>query len=587
MVDRPSPIRKNSPKPVQKPDQKPVQKSDYDYVPLMFQAQVQGRSQIQYLEKLKDKAEKLGVPQDTLSQQAYDWYDQWSYGIDRQHSPQFDATVKTKPYRISWRLVTNSGQDAGVIRPVMGAGGWAFFPGSSMKGAFRRAAVGILSFDVLGLFCGIDDGNGDFKPGILRFHGGYPIDTSWMNESVIDVVHPQEDWQLEGEKGRGALVQISLYQPTFQFGISSSEELTPEQWKQVWQVWDAAMGRGIGSRVSAGYGQVKGLGSPPLLSVKLSGSGIAPSRISKTGLTKGLPSEAEFRPNLFKGALRGHTRRILHGLVDVDSAERLTKMLWGGVGKGEDSAIVGKLGIGMNTPDLDLYFKNRAIVYETGDMTLNLLAMPHLTLDEQKSVKAFAIQLMKFSLLFGGFGKSWRRVEHSRFYNEYFDDSRKCALYIPIVELTDVTRFLDGLQAKITALPMLQKLQPKSPNSTLKEAWKKGNVQVWGRIAADVEDSIAVEWFHGAYDRGQSIYRSELTGRMGNNKQPTQIGRIWHRMYPRYLPPIAEKKPPRETEEFVELLTIFPNITGDAAELKKTEEFLKFLAETGEFQRLW
>jgi CRISPR-associated protein Cmr6 len=64
-----------------------------------------------------------------------------------------------------------------------------------------------------------------------------------------------------------------------------------------------------------------------------------------------------------------------------------------------------------------------------------------------------------------------------------------------------------------------------------------------------------------------------------------QIGRMWHRMYPRYLPPTAEKMPPKDTGEFIELLTIFPNRSGkDAA---KTQEFLDFLRDRSDFEQLW
>ena len=63
--------------------------------------------------------------------------------------------------------------------------------------------------------------------------------------------------------------------------------------------------------------------------------------------------------------------------------------------------------------------------------------------------------------------------------------------------------------------------------------WYPDNVQVWGRVAENAEDSQAIFWLHQPYQeeiRGiqseGSIYRSSVTGQMG------QIGRLWHRMYP-------------------------------------------------------
>lgn len=547
-----------------------------DSVPLMYQAQIPGRCQIQRLDPKLPKQQQ---------QQAYDWSDQWCRAIDLKQVPDFNASVQVKEYSITWRMVTNSGQDAGVIRPVIGARGWAFFPGSSMKGAFRRGSQGILSEAERLRFCGGEDENGGFKPGVLRFHGGYPKDIKWSNDSLVDVVHPQEDWQLDGQKNNGAFIQISLYKPTFVFGISSCEPLTAAEWETVWKVWDKAIGRGIGSRVSAGYGQIKAHGENLLLTVRLQGEGIASQRIDKT---------AEFRPNVFKAALRGHTRRLLSGVVDQATAERLTQELWGGFAGKE--AIAGKLGIAFSAPELSIYYRHRANLYDTGSAVLQLLVMQDLTEQERKNLKVFVTQLIKFSLLLGGFGKSWRRIDHGRFFPEYLNDSRKCAIgchwelldrslsyCVPVKQLQDITRFLDGLQNKIVGFPMLKALSPKQPNHshTLRETWCKGNVEVWGRIAQDKGDSEAVRWFHQAYYGSQIIKGSALTGKMG------QIGRMWHRMYPRYLPPTADKAPPKSTGEFVELLTIFPNRAGNPEEVKKTEDFLNFLRDRSDFQHLW
>ncbi|NDJ17976.1 hypothetical protein [Myxacorys almedinensis] len=546
--------------------------SDHDYVPLMFQAQVEERSQIQRL-----------IPSQKAEQQAYDWAQQWQEACDRKTVPTFEAHVQTREHRFTWRMVTNSGQDAGVIRPVIGERGWAYFPGSSMKGAFLRACRQLCPLDVL-RFCGGKGKDGELQPGLLRFHGGYPKDAKWLDDSLVDVVHPQEDWQLNGQKNNGAFIQISLYQPTFVFGISSNKVLSSTEWATIWQIWEQAIGRGIGSRVSAGYGQTRNHGESNLLTVRLCGEGIASQRIDKTG---------EFRPNVFKAALRGHTHRLLSGIVDEATAERFTKELWGGF-LGRDGAIAGKLGTAFNAPDLELRDQYRASVYDTGEATLNLLVMQDVSEQQRKNLKILLTQIIKFSLLLGGFGKSWRRTDHRLFFPKYLEDSHKCMIgchwellekslsfCVPVKQLSDVTRFLDGLQGKIAGFPMLKDLSPRPPDVTMKETWRKENVEVWGRIAEDEDDSVAVRWFHGAYHGQNSIYRSDLTGKMG------QIGRMWHRMYPRYLPPLAEKTPPRKTEQFVELLTIFPNRSGNPDEVSKTQDFLKFLRDNSDFEKLW
>ncbi|MEH1793484.1 hypothetical protein [Nostoc sp.] len=84
-------------------------------VPLMFQAQISGRGQIQYI-KNPEQSER--------------WVDEWLEGsaID---PPTFNTNIKTKEYKITWRFVSNSGQDEDIIRPVIAAKGFPFYPGAN------------------------------------------------------------------------------------------------------------------------------------------------------------------------------------------------------------------------------------------------------------------------------------------------------------------------------------------------------------------------------------------------------------------------------------------------------------------------
>ena len=77
-------------------------------VPLMFQAPVTGRGQIQYIQQPEKSAR---------------WVDEWVEAAATK-SPQFRANVKTKEYKITWRFVSNSGQDDDIIRPVIAAKGF-------------------------------------------------------------------------------------------------------------------------------------------------------------------------------------------------------------------------------------------------------------------------------------------------------------------------------------------------------------------------------------------------------------------------------------------------------------------------------
>lgn len=553
--------------------------ADYEYVPLMYQAQVGGRSQIQRL-----------IPSQKADQQAYDWAQQWQEACDTRQAPKFEHHIQTRECQFTWRMVTNSGQDAGVIRPVIGDRGWAYFPGSSMKGAFLRACRRLCSPQQVQRFCGGKDENGELHPGILRFHGGYPKDAEWLDDSLVDVVHPQEDWQTKDQTNHSASIQISLYQPVFVFGISSTESLKDDEWDTVWQVWQTALEQGIGSRVSAGYGQIATHTGNKLVSFGLSGQGQTSKLINGQG---------EFRANLFKAALRGHTRRLLNGITDEATADRVTKLLWGGIGR-RDAATVGMLGISFSALDLKLDEwvgsnpNNRVSVYETGDATLDILLMrSDLTSEQQDELKQFVIRLMKFAMLLGGFGKAWRRADHRLFMPSYERQMIGChwkflkrshKLYIPPMDdLRGITRFLDSFYKKAQEFSWLCN-QPNrgQPVPGIREAWHRENVQVWGRLAAD-EDSLAIKWLHQNYSQGRTIKQTELTGRMG------KIGRLWHRMYPRFR--VSKNSDGKDvwkpTGEYVELLTIFPNVNGGNEQQQVVQNFLRFLDENTDFQQLW
>jgi CRISPR-associated protein Cmr6 len=190
-------------------------------VPMMFRAQIEGRCQLQRIDPARKKS---GQDQDVER-----WVDQWIEEAEKQ-PPQFSTSVQNRAYQISWRFVTNGGQDDGVIRPVIGARGTPYYPGSSMKGIFRRAcrdleAKGDIPAGTCDRYCGSKD---DLSPGILRFHGGYPTSKSWT-EGLLDLIHPQQSWQLKTEdtfeKAGGAFAQVSLYKPELSFGISSTTPL--------------------------------------------------------------------------------------------------------------------------------------------------------------------------------------------------------------------------------------------------------------------------------------------------------------------------------------------------------------------------
>jgi len=556
----------------------------YKKVPMMFQAQTNGRCQLQRL----DPERRETRDQDRKPQDAEIWCEEWTsetYPI----APKFEKPVRTQEYSISWRFVTNSGQDDGVIRPVIGASGYPFYPGSSMKGAFRQACRKLFS-DRVGRYCGQELTNGDFTPGILRFHGGYPIDDSWCDD-LVDLVHPQQPRQVIDNSGSSAFIQISLYQPTVQFGISASEILEESEWEEIWQIWEMALGRGIGCRVSAGYGHRDKLeGELLYLPHILKGQGMA---------SKLLDGSGEFRPNIFRAAIRGHALRIFGGLTDAKTAEQEVERLFGGI---SGHGTWGLLAMNFVTKSINetLFGEGnwRVPSYKV-DGELGWLLSQQLPEEQKKALKNFVLCLNQFAMIFAGFGKSWRRADHRLFYEEYYEESnyRKPLIGchwqwgdrylrdVVIVKHTAIPTFLKKLQDSAKTWLRLQGVNiGTSYATTWREAWHIDKVQIWARIASDKEDSQAIQWLHKPYQQKDnkakipelSIYKSSITGKMG------QIGRLWHRMYPLKRQVVnPNEKLLKDTPQFIEILTIFPN------DSKECSDFLKFLANDNEFTQVW
>lgn len=533
-------------------------------VPLMFQAPISGRGQVQYIEE-REQSER--------------WVDEWVEATAT-NSPKFNHNVKTKEYKITWRFISNSGQDDSIIRPVIAANGFPFYPGASMKGAFLRSCTPIQAIR----YCGGQISNNETKPGILRFHGAYPEDDSWCEQPLIDVVHPQQDWQVKNNESHSAFLQISLYQPTLVFGISSTIELNDSEWEIIWSIWDKAIERGIGSRVSAGYGQPVKHPETKLITVNLKGQGLA-SQLVDTDKTP------EFRPNMFKSALRGHTLRLFSAVTDEKTAEELTKELWGGFADNNKGAIVGDLGIAFNPVDLEMdnftYNNVKMPTYELNKGVLNIICMKNFTDEYKKELKILAFQLIKFSMLIGGFGKSSRRIDHRIFFPEYLSHGNKPMIgchwqftkgsnqyYFPVNHLAHITNIIDNVHKAIKNWLIFKGHTPTNQKSLWRESFHPEKVQVWGRIALDEDDSLAVRWFHGNYKGSQSIKSSKLTGKMGH------IGRIYHRMYPHYIK-TTEGEIRRKGREYIELLTIFPDRRDE-----RTQKFLTFLPTSG-FTKFW
>ncbi|MDX2098054.1 MAG: hypothetical protein SFW36_09790 [Leptolyngbyaceae cyanobacterium bins.59] len=545
-------------------------------IPMMFRAQIEGRCQLQRIQKDQDS-------------DAVRWIEEW---VERTYpdTPDLAGDGQTRTYAITWRFVSNGGQDDTIIRPAIGARGWPFYPGSSMKGVFRRACTP----EQADRYCGKELPGSDFQPGILRFQGGYPTTTDWT-ESLIDIVHPQQDWQVKSNtKSVGAFTQISLYEPELRFGISSTIPLNDAEWEEIWGIWEKAISTGIGCRVCAGYGQPETHIGNVLYRTNVQGQGQAAKLLDGTG---------EFRPNVFRAAIRGHALRLFGGLTDEANADRMVNELFGTTtGKGT----VGLLGMGFRTSDLVLETFGKGSytqpTYEVSGELTWLLTQELASPEEREALTKLIVALTRFAMVFGGFGKSWRRADHRLFYPDYYDEGYKPLIGChwqwngerslrndsQVRKLEDIGPFIHQVRQIATQWMTLRKIPTAAQPTPWRETWHPSKVQVWGRLASEAEDSEAIHWLHGPYReaipqariREGSIYRSSVTGQVG------QIGRLWHRLYPvvilRKNPDNPKKPIPRQTSQFLELLTLFPDDSTEAI------DFLNFLeTQQKSFVKLW
>ena len=545
-----------------------------DQVPMMFRAQTDGRCQIQRLDPRRQKEQ---VPQDCEV-----WADEWVEEAS-EVIPGFGEEVQTRVAKISWRFITNSGQDDGVIRPVIGGRGIPFYPGSSMKGVFRRSCRTLYP-NLVSRFCGDRD---ELSPGILRFHGGYPTSGDWVT-NLVDIVHPQQNWQVQTTNTRkkegGAFIQISLFQPELRFGISSSIGLSDDEWVRVWEIWEGALSEGIGSRVCAGYGQPMVQGGVPLLQVKLKGQGIASKLVDGT---------AEFRPNMFRAGLRGHALRIFGGLTGAREAEGVVDVLFGGIQRRSEQVGLLRMAFTELEPTRFQKFGYHEMPHFRSSGELRFYGTRSLPETEQLALEDLIAKLLQFGMLLGGFGKAWRRSDHRMFWHDEYEKLIGChwtwrlapsRKMMPVRSLDEVAPFLEAVRESARVWMGLRGVKV-GDCAPWRETWVSGEAQVWGRLASDDGDAVAIDWLHKPYlaEQGramQTIKGTSLTG--GVN----QVGRVWHRMFPVVVVGSHPKKPEQKisvySDRFLELLTVFPD------ESRESELFESFLESSQSlFRRLW
>lgn len=494
--------------------------TDSQQIPMMYRAQVSGRCSLQYPSK-KDRRNYLK-----------EWTEEWVYPDKNnenkpfyQHQEPEKLNLDGSVYRIKiefpFRVFTNCGQDS-ILRPTIGKNGIPFIPGSSIKGLFKRLPnnTKAVTKETIDKYCGTAD-----KPGILRFHGAYPVG-DWAGTRIVevngyeetrygmvDVVHPQQERQVEHEGGPQAIATISFYHPTFIFELSSIKPLPEDEWKKIDGCLRQALRQGLGGKTSTGYGLYDAPKYEYPLWVQLKGKGVSP--LLRSG-------EPEFRPNLFKATLRGHVSRLLAGVSnDKTAIKKKVNRLFGCTEKPGDVQLYWQSKSGC--PKHDTFGNEKTPVYETKG---------ELSLDAPKKDLAFLQKVLEFTFVMAGLGKSWRRVWHRDFLPKYKTRAIGChwewldsdIKRTNIQSSEDLKNFLTELHQQT------KQYMGVSLNSELFtpwcEAWSPKRLSVFSKEVS--KSSKAIELFH----KEEFKTTPAIGGKRPGDDRPYFFSLVWHRMLP-------------------------------------------------------
>ncbi|MGB3511173.1 MAG: RAMP superfamily CRISPR-associated protein [Microcoleaceae cyanobacterium] len=486
-----------------------------EQVPMMYRAQVDGRCSLQYgnaKEDLKEWTKEWVTPDENNEYQPFYQQKEPLLGLD--------GSVFRIKIKFPFRVFTNCGQDS-ILRPTIGKNGIPFIPGSSIKGLFKQLQnTGVVKKETIDKYCGSAD-----EPGILRFHGAYPVG-DWAGTRIVelnngdeetrygmvDVVHPQQERQVQHKGTPQAIATISFDRPTLIFELSSVKLLPEDEWKKIGGWLKQALKPGLGGKTSTGYGLYSSPKDKYPLWVELKGKGVSP--LLRSG-------EPEFRPNLFKATLRGHVSRLLAGVSEDRRAieNKIDKLF----------------GCTTNPGNLQLYWQSKSEYpkhYTFGNEETPVYEIKgELSLDAPEKEQAFLQKVLEFTFVMAGLGKSWRRVWHGDFFHKYKTRAIGChwEWLDSYVERTKI-QSSDDLKKFLTELhEQTKQYMGVSPKSELfmpwYEAWSPKRLSIFSQ---EVSQSKAIKLFHN----DQFKTTPAIGGRKLGENRPTSFSLVWHRMLP-------------------------------------------------------
>ncbi|HIK50284.1 MAG TPA: hypothetical protein IGS17_05055, partial [Oscillatoriales cyanobacterium M59_W2019_021] len=266
-----------------------------------------------------------------------------------------------------------------------------------------------------------------------------------------------------------------------------------------------ALRRGLGGKTSSGYGLAYQPKNQYDLSAYLTGRGTNPVLLGK---------DPEFRPNLFKAALRGHTRRLLAGCSS--QVDRLVGELFGST---------------KAPARIEIYWDGQLPSQSTP--TYDIKGTLWMSAPEAKERQLLEL-VFQFAYTMGGFGKSWRRVWHEMFYHRGYNKDIGCHWESDEDWLNEIqtpeqlTKFLNRVEKVCQQYCGGNTSQPMD----WREAWHRDRVAVY---AAVTQQSRAIELFHDETFKTTPA----IGGKNPGDDRPKYVSSVWHRMLPisdnRYL----------------------------------------------------
>ena len=540
-------------------------------VPMAFRSSLKGRANFQY----------AADPEPFKK-----WISEWMQGIDRTASPFSSDDLHKLSVQVDWRLLSNSGMEPGLIRPVLGAGGWPVIPGSSIKGMFLRAC----NVEQKKKWCGWSATDKETIKDSLRFHGAWPAATKaageayaqWCNTegNLLDLTHPQQNWQCGetwGNESHSAYSLVSLFKPELMIAISSRRILEDNEWNEIDDILRKALVRGIGGRTAAGYGSGQQVNRPADVGIKpnkdndvvfqcdLEGQGMASVLLSQ---------QPELRPTMFRAAIRGMALRLFGGLTTGEKAHAAVDQLFGGIGGGKPQ--VGLLAMSYRP---SFYEWGRAgnyaqpVYFTQGTLSWQMTS-PQRPLEpperdpERDSVITLLAQLHGLVMALGGFGKCWRRPDHRIFLKKYRtfpigchwqwrkpsqDLNKNNPLNKALVRNRDELATLIS-SARQTAGQWLKKQGLLTPGlAPWREVIHPERMLIWTRVADGPEDAMAIHWFHRDANDPSNTNNPlalKLTPFGGGqyehyNRTRLRVGTVWNRMLPMEIGERVDASPTR------------------------------------------